>query len=209
MSNDSNTTQSIQRWLDEAATGNAEAREQLLGRACDRLMKLTRKLIRGFPQVHRWEETDDVFQNAILRLCRALDDASPRDARHFFRLSAMQIRRELIDLSRRYQGPQGMGVHHATQPFRQNADASHEPLPHEAVEASADPQRIAEWTELHQQIEQLPDEQREVFDLLWYQGLSQEEAAEVLSTSVRTIKRRWRTAKLAVHEFLKVDCDES
>ena len=35
----------------------------------------------------------------------------------------------------------------------------------------------------------LSDEQREVFDLLWYEGLTQPEAATVLGVSLKTVNR--------------------
>ncbi len=65
-----------------------------------------------------------------------------------------------------------------------------------------DPGRLAEWTGFHAQVEALPEEEREVFDLLFYQGLPQAEAAAVLGVSERTIKRRWQAARLALHEAL-------
>jgi DNA-directed RNA polymerase specialized sigma24 family protein len=37
---------------------------------------------------------------------------------------------------------------------------------------------------------------REVVDLLWYEGLSQTEAAEVLGVAAITLKRRWAEARL-------------
>ena len=49
---------------------------------------------------------------------------------------------------------------------------------------------------------QLPDEEREVFDLIFYQELSQADAAELLDVSVRTVKRRWRSAKLLLHDVM-------
>jgi RNA polymerase sigma-70 factor (ECF subfamily) len=48
----------------------------------------------------------------------------------------------------------------------------------------------------------LPDETRKIVDLLFYQGLSQAEAAAVLETSERTVQRRWQSARLALHEAL-------
>jgi RNA polymerase sigma factor (sigma-70 family) len=53
------------------------------------------------------------------------------------------------------------------------------------------------------EVERLPDEEREIFDLLWYQGLSQAEAAALLHVSERTIKRRWQAARLKLHEALQ------
>ena len=60
---------------------------------------------------------------------------------------------------------------------------------------AAGPASLAEWTEFHQQVERLPDEAREVFDLVWYEGLSQVEAAALLGVPLRTLKRRWRAAR--------------
>jgi RNA polymerase sigma factor (sigma-70 family) len=45
-------------------------------------------------------------------------------------------------------------------------------------------------------VERLSDEEREVIDLLWYQGLTQGEAAEVLGVSEKTINRRWMAARM-------------
>ena len=49
-------------------------------------------------------------------------------------------------------------------------------------------------------IEKLPDEEREVCELLWYQGLTQPQAAEVLQMPLRTLKRRWQKVRLKLHE---------
>ena len=38
--------------------------------------------------------------------------------------------------------------------------------------------------------------------MLWYQGLTQAEAAELLGVSSRTVKRRWQTARLRLFEAL-------
>jgi len=67
---DSNTTQ-IQRWLDLLQTGDEAARDALVRHSCDRLTRLTRKMLRGYPRLRRWEETDDVLQNALLPIWAA------------------------------------------------------------------------------------------------------------------------------------------
>ena len=41
-----------------------------------------------------------------------------------------------------------------------------------------DPVNLAEWAEFHEQIERLPERAREVFDLVWYDGLSHADAAD-------------------------------
>jgi DNA-directed RNA polymerase specialized sigma24 family protein len=41
-----------------------------------------------------------------------------------------------------------------------------------------------------------------VFDMLWYQGLTQAEAAALLQVSERTLQRRWRAACERLHAAL-------
>jgi RNA polymerase sigma-70 factor (ECF subfamily) len=182
-------------------TDNEGARVELLSRTTDRLTRLTRKMLRDYPGVHRWEQTDDVLQNAVMRLYRALQQVSPPTVDDFFRLAAVQIRRELIDLARHYAGPMGAGANHASNVGMEESGGVRSPL-FESPDSTYDPGRLAEWTDFHRQVEALPDETRAIVDLLFYQGLSQAEAAAVLGTSERTVKRRWQAARLALHEAL-------
>lgn len=64
------------------------------------------------------------------------------------------------------------------------------------------PSSLAEWAEFHEQVAQMPEEEQEAFCLLWYQCLGQEEAADVLGVSLRTMKRRWRDARLWLDESM-------
>ena len=180
----------LQRCLDRLRDGDGTARNDLLAASADRLTALTRKMLGDYRGVRRWEETGDVLQNAMVRLNRALGAVAPPTARDYYRLAAAQIRRELIDLSRHHYGPEGAGAHHASQP----GDTASPPL-HEAVDLSRDPAKLGSWTEFHEAVEKLPDEERETFDLLFYQGLSQDDAAHLLGVAVRTIKRRWQAAR--------------
>lgn len=180
--------------------GDPTAASDLLDVTGVRLTRLTRSMLKSFPNVARWEQTDDVFQNASLRFYQALGQTQLTDARHYFRLAALQIRRELVDLARRYQGPQGMGANHQTQ-FADPQDSARAGG-FEHAEVTNDPGHLAEWQEFHTRVEQLPADEKEVFDLLWYHELTQEQAANVLDTSVRTIRRRWRSARLMLHDVL-------
>jgi RNA polymerase sigma-70 factor (ECF subfamily) len=185
----------IQGLVDRLQAGDESARKELLNCACDRMLLLTRKMLRSFPRVKRWEQTDDVLQNASLRLYRTLEEIRPKSVNEFFRLAAVNIRRELLDLAKHYYGPQGQGANHASVG---NASASVFEQPDSAEDSS----RLAAWAEFHRQAELIPDEEREVFDLLWYQGLSQSEASELLQVSERTVKRRWQSARLYLHNAL-------
>jgi RNA polymerase sigma-70 factor (ECF subfamily) len=110
----SDTLEQIQSWLIRLQAGDLAARDALLDAAGERLRQLARRMLQGYPRVHRWEETDDVLQNALLRLYRTLKDVPPPSVTDFLRLAALNIRRELLDLAKHYYGPHGIGAHHAS-----------------------------------------------------------------------------------------------
>jgi RNA polymerase sigma-70 factor (ECF subfamily) len=202
----SSQTLLIQSYLDRLRDGDETARGELLECASERLRGLARKMLRAYPRVHRWEETDDVLQNAALRLHRTLGQIAPATPRDFFRVAALNIRRELLDLAKHYFGPHGHGAKHASGGPADSSAGATEPA--DPGDLSTEPSRLAAWGEFHEQIGALPDEEREVFDLLWYQGLNQAEAAELLGVSERTIKRRWQSARLRLHEALHGEMPE-
>lgn len=182
-------------WLARLDRGDPAALDEVIRRSVDRLRQLTRRLLDRFPRVRRWAQTDDVLQNALVRLLRALRAVRPETAAGFFALANEQVRRELIDLARHFYGPQGLGARHATpDPTREPADR---------VDLSHEPAALAEWCELHRQIGSLPEEERTVVGLLYYQGLTQAEAAAVLRVTVRTVQRRWQAALLKLHRVVE------
>jgi RNA polymerase sigma factor (sigma-70 family) len=184
--------------LDRLRAGDPSARDLLIALAQERFVALARAMLRRYPHVRRWEETDDLLQAALVRLHRSLAEVRPEDVTHFDNLAAVQIRRELIDLARHYYGPRGLGANHAT---HGPEDSDRQPL-HEGADHS-EPGGLAEWCELHEKIEQLPAEQREVVELLFYQGLPQAGAAEILGVTVRTVQRRWHAALVQLHDLMK------
>jgi RNA polymerase sigma-70 factor (ECF subfamily) len=199
MSEDASTQ--LQAWIDRIKAGDPTARAELLNHACERLRRLTRKMLQDFSRVHRWEETDDVCQNALLRLHRALETVPLESVEQFFRLAATQIRRELLDLARHYFGPEGPGAKHSS--AGKDAGAVGTPRPaYEKASTTHDPDRLAAWSEFHKQIDALPDKEREVFDLLWYQGLSRAEVANTLGIAEATVKKRWLSARLLLEEAM-------
>ncbi len=195
-----NTTQ-LDQILSRFRDGEQPTQEMLLALAFERLRALTRKFLNGYPSVRRFEQTDDVLQNAAIRLSRALESVHPQSAREFWGLAAIQIRRELVDLARHYYGPLGEGANRADvaagTSIRDDSEKRFDP-----TDPTDGPHTLSEWTELHALVQELPDRERETFDLLYYGGLSQSEAANVLDVDVRTVKRRWRAARLVLHQAL-------
>jgi RNA polymerase sigma-70 factor (ECF subfamily) len=152
--------------------------------------------------VRRWEQTDDVLQNAVLRLCRALQDVQPQTPRDFLGLATLQIRRELIDLARHYYGAAGLGAHHASAANAAGTDESQVALATPA-DSTCSPVRLTAWGDFHEKVAELPPEEREVFELLWYQEVSYADAASVLGISDSTVKRRWQSARRRLYDLLQ------
>jgi RNA polymerase sigma-70 factor (ECF subfamily) len=193
-------TSEIQLRLDRLRARDESARDELLKLACGRLRRLAHKMLRGYPNVKRWEQTDDVLQNASLRLCRALAEVQPASVRSFINLAAVAIRRELIDLARHYHGAEGMGRHHISWDALDGLALP--PGAPDAPDDSDDPARLALWTEFHAHVDALPDIEKEIFDLIWYQGLKQSEVAELLGITEGVVKYRWRSARVKLYEIL-------
>ena len=176
----------LQMWLDRLQAGDESARDELITHSCERLRSLARKIMRKYRRLQRWEETDDIFQDAVLRLHRSLQDLKPESVRQFFGLAATQIRRTLIDFARRHFGPEGIGA---------------EFVGFEAAEVAADgPVDLQQWAEFYEVLDNLPAEERAVVDLLWFEGLTQAEAAIALGVSVSTIRRTWYSARYFLYK---------
>jgi RNA polymerase sigma-70 factor (ECF subfamily) len=187
------TSVHVQGLLDRLQRGDEAAREELLATVVRRLGAMVEKALRGFPGVGRWERTSDVVQNTLLRLNRALQGRTFASARELFGFAAMLSRRELVSLLRHYYGPQGPGTHHESQ-GGELGSSDHPASP------AADHGRLEQWARFHEGVDDLPGEEREVFILAWYFELGQQEIARMLEVSERTVKRRWRAARLLLAE---------
>jgi RNA polymerase sigma-70 factor (ECF subfamily) len=193
----------LQLLLDRLRAGDPTARAALLARAFTRVRTLARHMFRrSHPDLRVAVETDDLLQGAAVRLHRSLHDVRPDSVRHFFALAATQIRRELTDLARRHLGPAGVK---AARMAAGGADSDGRRALKELPDREGEPADLFAWADFHEQAALLPEEEREVVGLLWYQGLSQSEAAAVLGVSQRTVRRRWRNARLLLDRALHGD----
>jgi RNA polymerase sigma factor (sigma-70 family) len=196
---DASTTE-LQGLIDRLAAGDPAARNELIDRACTRLRRLVRRIFPSDDRLRRVEDTDDVLNQAVVRLLRRLEAGPPpASVADFFRVAAREIRCELVDMVRHHFGPEGPAAREANNLV---ADSSGSPALPETPTTTDEPTRLATWTEFHRQAEALPAEEREVFDLIWYQGLTQAEAAVLLGVAAITVKRRWASARLLLGKAL-------
>lgn len=188
--------------LQRLADGDLAARDTIIELCAARLRVLASRMLSRFPNVRRWDDTDDVFQNAAMRLHRALGQLPIDSPRAIMALAATQIHRELIDLARRHAGPQSFAANHATNLVRPAADPSTPEIPPALTDPTGPPDSLDRWTQFHEVIASLPGELREVFHLVWYLDADQKTIARLLGCSERTVKTRWREAREAVRAAL-------
>jgi RNA polymerase sigma-70 factor (ECF subfamily) len=175
------TTAAVQRYLDQLA-GDSPAEavvRALLGRAVGRLHQLCAGLLhRSYPRLTRPPlnlQADEMLSAVVERLLKALREARPSTARQFFALACQHMRWELNDIARR------LDELPAAEELRDEAV----PAP-----ASSDSGLSPDGRRILAAIERLPEGEREAFDLVRIQGMSQTEAAQVLEVSVMTVNRR-------------------
>lgn len=184
------TTQ-LHLWVQRMQAGDRAAQEELLHCVGNRLERLARKMLRNFPRVRQFSDTGDILQNATLRLLRSLGEAKPDSTRAFFALAAEQIRRELLDLAR----------HFKSAPARVGDAADSQPV-FQPVEPGDDAD-LDRWAAFHEQVAQLPHEEREVVGLIFYHGWTQAQVAELFQVNERTVRRWWVSAQMKLQQNLK------
>ncbi len=185
--------------LDRLQRGDGSAREALVAIAMERMDVMAHRMLRRFPAVRRWEETDDVVQRAALKLHRALGAVVPEDHRRLLGLAAVQIRRTLLDLARMYSAPNSFASNQSMTEICVVEQRVGRGEPNEEG-CTESPAHLERWTHFHEVAAGLPDEERQLFDLVWYMGLQQNDVACVLGCSIRTLKRRWEKVKALLRE---------
>jgi RNA polymerase sigma-70 factor (ECF subfamily) len=178
---DHNTTIAVQRYLDDLAAGSSSEPviRALLDRAAGRLWQLCAALLhRSYPRLTRPPlnlQVDEMLSAVVERLMKAMREARPTNVRQFFGLASQHMRWELNDMARRLdERPAAVG------------------LPEEMADTPVSSQTglTPDARRIFEAIDRLPDDEREVFDLVRIQGMSQAEAARVLDVSPMTVMRR-------------------
>jgi RNA polymerase sigma factor (TIGR02999 family) len=110
-----------------------------------------------------------------------------RDRRHFFRVASMAMRRILVDYARRDRAlRRGGGLDRVAL----DEDAA-------AIEASIDArgERLLALDEALERLAAIDERLSQVVECRYFGGLTEEETAEALGTSSRTVQRDWAKAR--------------
>ena len=200
------STAVLQVQLERALTGEAEARQRLLELTRDRLMRHARHFLHGrYARLEPFAQTDDVVQQLYVKILQNQDrfwvDARGEPVRslaEFFGHTSAWLRDVLCDLLRKEYGRDDNRP--AALPL--DGGLSDTGPRHELSSSTLDGEKLRRWAEFHEAVARLPDDLRAAFDLLWYQGLTQAEAADLLGVAVPTVKLRWMKARLRVQQAL-------
>lgn len=193
------TTLAVQHFLDELA-GDSPAEpvvRALLDRAVRRLHLLCATLLhRSYPRLTQPPlnlQTEELLSAVTERLLKAMREIHPKTVRQFFALANQHMRWELNDLARRLdEQPSVVALDEALVPSPATSESG----------LSPDGRRILAA------IDDLPDDEREVFGLVRVQGMTQAEAARLLGVAVVTVKRRLNRGLRLLSEQLADLCPE-
>src|SRR5260370_3350654 len=190
------TTAAVQHYLGALAgmKGDSPADpivRALLERAVGRLHMLCATLLyRNYPRLTHPPlnlQAEELLSAVVERLLKALEKARPQNVRQFFALANQHMRWELNDLARRLD---------KNAPDVELLDSLAVAPESSASELSQNAHRMLEA------IENLPEDEREVFSLVRIQGMTQVEAAEIIGVSLKTIQRRLNRSLLLLTETL-------
>lgn len=177
----------VTRLLHRVRDGEPGAFDQVFAVAYDELRRIARRQLRGGHPGPL--ETTELVHELYLKMERQsrLDWAGRS---HFFAIAARAMRQVLVDLARRRQSAKRGGEWISTT------------LTGELLAADPRPEDVIA---LDEALETLDERQRQVVELRFYAGLTEEETAEALGVSARTVQREWLKARAWLYRTLYGD----
>lgn len=177
-------TQILHDWRD----GDREAPERLMPLIYDEMRRLARMHLAREGGNHTLQPTA-LVNEAYLRLVDQTR-VNWQNRSHFFGIATSMMRRVLIDHARAHAtNKRGGGA------IRLSIDDVQVPAEQRAASLIA-------LDEALEKLSQMDERKGRVVEMRFFGGLSDEEIAEVLDVSVRTVLRDWKTARLWLYREL-------
>ncbi|MEM7243733.1 MAG: ECF-type sigma factor [Acidobacteriota bacterium] len=177
----------LHRWRE----GDETARDEVFSLVYETLRRLAGAKIRHESPGHS-VQVSDLVQETYLRLADQTR-CEWQDRKHFLLIAATVMRRLLIDHAR------------ARQALRRGGKAS--PLPLDsgievALPAGLDPDRVLDIHEAMSSLRELDPIRGEIAELRVYLQMTVEEVADALRIPEGTVKRKWSSSRLWLHQQL-------
>lgn len=176
--------------LDGVRRGDLACQQALFAKLYDRLVLLIDKVLYSFPQARQRHDTNSLAHDLYLALVDAFASGHiPEDGKAMIAFAAHRLRWLLLDEARKMKR-------------RRTEQVAVPEEGHEQGASSWNPELLARWTEFHQQVDALPDEQRQVVEMHLYLGLTQAEVSEQLGLSPKAVSRLWLAASVRLASFI-------
>lgn len=176
--------------LEKLRNNDKDAKNAIIVQTLNRLERISRKMFHKFPSLQQSEETGDILHMLVLKLDKALSHVTPDSVSGYFALVNLNLNWILKELARK---SKASGV------LKWNGMND---ILNGVSDPYSGPKSNLEWIDFFEVLEKLAPESREVFDLMWLQGLNQKQAAKVLGISLRTFIRRWIKSKLEIRKLI-------
>jgi RNA polymerase sigma-70 factor, ECF subfamily len=174
----SEITKILQDWND----GNKEAKEHLLPFVYDELKRQARFLMSKERSNHTLQPTALVHE-AFMKLSEQ-SGIDWKNRSHFYGFASRMMRQILVDHARLH-----AAAKRGSRPIHFSLDDVQIP-----IEERAD--SIIVLNEALERLEQLDEKQAKLVEMKFFGGLSNQEIAETLDISERTVGREWQAARL-------------
>lgn len=160
--------------------GESRALDELIPLVQSELHRIARAFMRGQRPGHTLQPTA-LVNEAFLRLVDS-DKVNWQDRSHFFAVSAQLMRRILVDIARKKNSA------------KRGGDRVQVTLTDRARVADPDAD-IVVLDEALTRLAALSPRQSQIVELRYFGGLTEEQIAEALDLSIRTIRRDWSLAR--------------
>lgn len=178
----------VTRLLNRWQAGDQEALDRLIPQVYDELRHLAQA------QLNRNKtnsiQCTELIAEAYLRLVD-VDDVDWQDRTHFFSMAARTMRRVLVEQYRKSNADK-RGNNQTLLTLKDELNPSNE----QTIQ-------LENLDDALQKLEQLNTRQAEIVTMRFFGGLTNEEIAEVLSVSCKTVQRDWSVAKLWLFRALQ------
>jgi RNA polymerase sigma factor (TIGR02999 family) len=178
----------ITRLLAEAQSGNKKAESEAMALVYSELRKLARGRLRREPPGNS-VQTTALVNEAYLRLSKG-GKAVWKDRNHFFCVASRLMRRILIDLARNRRA------------VKRGGEWQREPADEARLGQDVPLDRVLAVDQALSRLALLDQRQSQIVEMRFFGGLTEEEIAEALGISSRTVKREWSIAKAWLYSEL-------
>jgi RNA polymerase sigma-70 factor, ECF subfamily len=189
------TSEDITRMLGDLRAGRKEVESRLMEAVYPELRRIAGRYMKAERAGHTLQATALVNEAWLQLVGHAEADWHNRS--HFFAVAAQLMRRILVDHARHRKAQKRDGGRQRVELTETLAIC--EDRLDEILLIDAALTRLAEWD----------PRQAKVVELRFFSGLTEEETAEILGVSPRTVKREWRMARAWLHGELNSGPDSS